>query len=303
MPNFLVVGSTKSGTTSVYNYLQQHPNIYLNRFVKESNFFVEPKTVLGYGPRHFGVNSYGKSLEDYSKLFESVDKNIHSAVGEVCTTYLHFSDNAIPNIKKYLGDPKIVIFLRNPVDRAYSYYMHNVRDGEETNSFEKALELEDERKDKNLWLSYRLKELGNYSYHVEHYLDSFTNVKVIFFEDMQKDMAHTLHDIYDFLGLSYVAVNTKQNYNMSGVPKIRSLHNFVHGNNLVGRAVLKVCSNLFGIRSVNYVKNLVDSLNLEKNKMNDESRTYLEDYYHHDIDKLSDILKIDLHKKWFMPKG
>lgn len=298
MPNFLVVGSTKAGTTSVYNYLLQHPNIFLNKGVKESNFFVQPKAVLGNGPRHFAEDSYGKLLEDYEKLFESVDKNIHSAVGEVCTTYLHFSDNVIPNVKHHLGDPKIIIFLRNPVDRAFSYYMHNVRDGEEKYSFEKALEMEDARKDKNLWLSYRLKELGNYCYDVENYLKNFSDVKVFLFEDMQKDLDRVLSDIFDFLGVKYLEVNTNRKYNISGIPKIRSLNNFVHGNNLVGRIFMKVCEKVFGIRYINNVTSLIDSVNLKKIEMNNDSRNYLEEYYSDDISKLSEVLNIDLNKKW-----
>ncbi|KXJ53071.1 MAG: hypothetical protein AXW17_07100 [Colwellia sp. Phe_37] len=298
LPNFLVVGATKSGTTSIYNYLQQHENIFLNPKVKETNFFIEPKSVLGCGPRFCGKDSYAKNIVDYQKLFYKVDENCHKSVGEVCTTYLHFSAHAIPNIKKYLGDPKIIIILRNPVDRAYSYYMHNVRDGDETLSFEGALDCEAERKKRNLWLSFRLKELGLYSAHVQAYLENFSNVKVVIYEEMREDIAESVNDMVSFLGEKRCPVDISQNYNMSGVPKNRILHNLVHGNNLVFKILLRLVSLFVGIDRVRRFQNSIDKKNLVKVNMKLDTRKELTKYYQEDIGYLSSLINKDLEKIW-----
>jgi len=297
-PNFLIVGATKSGTTSIYNYLQQHSNIFLNKEVKESNFFVEPKSVLGCGPRFCGEQSYGKTIKDYEMLFEEVDISQHKAVGEVCTTYVHFSENSIQNIKKYLEDPKIIVILRNPIERAYSYYMHNIRDGDETLSFEDALDKEDKRIKENLWLSFRLKTLGLYSKHIENYQNSFSNVKVIIYDDMKNNMQKTMDDIFNFLEIDSLNIDTKEKYNISGVPKNRVLHNLIHGNSLFGKLLIRIIKKNFGLKELRKYKNYIDKNNLVKGKMKESTRKELEKYFYNDVKKLSGLLNIDLNQKW-----
>ncbi len=298
LPNFLVVGSTKAGTTSIYNYLQQHASIFLNKEIKESNFFVEPKSVLGCGPRFCGEDSYGKSIEDYVKLFKLVDINKHKSIGEVCTTYIHFSKYTIPNIKKYLGDPKIIIILRNPIERAFSYYMHNMRDGDESLCFEEAIENEGQRIKDNLWLSFRLKTLGLYSKDVENYKGSFSNVKIIIYEDMKDDMQGAMNEIFDFLNIEKIKINTKEKYNISGIPKNRLLHDIIHGHNLFGMIFLKISYKLLNRNKIKNFQNYIDKDNLVKLKMNESVRKKLEKYFYYDVKILSSLLNINLNNKW-----
>jgi hypothetical protein len=302
LPNFLVVGSTKAGTTSLYNYLLQHPQIYLHEAVKETNFFVEPKSILGCGPRFCGERSYGTSLPKYEKLFEDADPLTHKAIGEICTTYLHFSSYCIDNIRKYLDDPKIVIILRNPVERAYSFYMHNVRDGDENLSFEEALTAEDERKKQNLWLSFRLKELGNYYDDVKNYIDNFSNVKILFYEDMKADMETFLTQLYDFLNVDKIQIDTKQKHNISGIPKFKWIHDFIHGNTKIGRKFLRTLRKLIGRKKLRDFQSIIDSYNLKKMKISPKVKKELEKYYKDDIAKLSSLLEVDLFKKWNIQK-
>lgn len=298
LPNFLVVGSTKSGTTSLYYYLKQHPEIYLNEKIKETNFFIEPKDILGNGPRYFGKDSFGTSIQKYSELFSDVDIENQKAIGEICTTYLHFSDYAIPNIKKYLKNPKIIIILRNPVERAFSHYMHNVRDGDENLSFKAALEAEDQRKKKNLWISFRYKELGNYYYHVKNYFDNFTNVKVLFYDNMKKDINLFLEEIYNFLDVSNITVYTDDIYNFSGKPKNRIIHNILHDNKLIFNIMNKGLNIIIGKRNFERLTLFIDKKNLKRKSIEKDLKVYLESYYYEDVRKLSSLLNKDMIKEW-----
>ncbi|HDL01569.1 MAG TPA: sulfotransferase, partial [candidate division Zixibacteria bacterium] len=127
LPNFLIAGASKSGTTSLHSYLKQHPMIFMP--VKESRFFVSEifENLSPKDPRYEHIIKYTIfNYYDYVKLFENV--NNEHAIGEAGTLYLYYYKIAISKIKKYLGNNKIIIILRNPTDRAFSAYMHLLRD-------------------------------------------------------------------------------------------------------------------------------------------------------------------------------
>jgi len=151
LPNFLIVGAPKSGTTSLYYYLKEHPEIYMSK-LKEPHFFSkECKNLPFRGPKDESLGStkyMNLTWEDYQNLFKGAIT--YKAVGEASADYLYYFKCSIKNIKKYLGNPKIIIILRNPIERAFSAYLHMLRDGREYLSFREALHMEEERK-KNNW--------------------------------------------------------------------------------------------------------------------------------------------------------
>ena len=121
----------------LHNYLNQHPDIFMPTFtdeglkVKEPRFLIKEK-VKERLPK--GVWNY----EDYKSLFDNVTNEI--AIGESTVLYLYYYNEAIKNIKKYLGeDVKIIIMLRNPIDRAYSAYSFSSRTHQENQDFKEAL--------------------------------------------------------------------------------------------------------------------------------------------------------------------
>jgi len=297
LPNFLIVGAAKCATTSLYYYLKEHPEIFLPK-VKETNFFVEPKEILGCGPRYCGKDSVGKNFRVYSELYKDVDPMQHKAVGEICVTYLYFYKNAIPNIIRYLGNPKIIIILRNPVDRAYSHYMHNLRDGDEKYSFEQALELEDERIKQNLWCSFHLKSMGYYYNQVKSYKEHFTNVKILLYEDMKKDMHKFLKEIFEFLQVQNIKLDTSRKYNISGIPRIKILHKAVHSNFLLKKLVARSLKVFLSSEKIDSLKNYIVNKNLQKIKMDEQTRLHLNKLYIEDIKKLSKLINKDLIEIW-----
>ena len=143
LPNFLIIGSAKAGTTSLHYYLNQHPEIYMTA-VKEPRFFaLEGKNLNFSGPDKDIINSTSvTTYEEYIALFEEVSSE--KAIGETSPLYL-YSEKAIQRIHHYLPDVKLIVILRNPIDRAFSCYTHLLREGYESLSFADSLKAEEGR--------------------------------------------------------------------------------------------------------------------------------------------------------------
>jgi hypothetical protein len=190
-PNLFIVGAAKSGTTSLYHYLRQHPDVFMPSY-KEPHFFskVKPKPELEVFLKHVS------SEADYLKLFEKTSAKI---IGEASTSYLW--DKETPRrIKQVAPDAKIIIMLRQPVERAFSHYLNNVREAYETRDFHTAI-LEDLQATQKGWgISSLYVDLGYYCEQVKDYLTVFgNNVHIIFFEDFTKDIPNHVEQVFKFL--------------------------------------------------------------------------------------------------------
>jgi hypothetical protein len=137
LPDFIIVGAQKCGTTSLFEYIAQHPNVY------------EPSTKeIGYFDRYYNE----KNIRWYRAQFPSIIRKSYARhirkqpfiTGEASTGYI-LNPHSLKRISQILPRAKIILLLRNPVDRAFSHYQHSVRDGVETLSFAAALDMEEER--------------------------------------------------------------------------------------------------------------------------------------------------------------
>ena len=191
LPNFLIVGAAKSGTTSLFHYLKQHPEVFMPSF-KEPQYLVASK-VRGRVFKNISV------LEDYKGLFEDASQK---AVGEASVFYLYFYKEAIQNIKTILGDDvKIIFVLRNPVDRAFSAYRHVSRNSlTETLSFEEALQEEPGRLERNPKMTPMVmyKDMGLYNDAVQAYKESFKDVHIVLYDDFKKDVEESVRVCFVF---------------------------------------------------------------------------------------------------------
>jgi len=215
LPNFLIVGASKSGTSSLYNYLKEHPEIFMSS-IKEPHFMIAGLIKNSKDPialKRSRKNAID-NIHDYTALFNNVNKE--KAVGEASTGYLFYYEYAIKNIKKYLKNPKIIIILRNPIERAFSAYRHCVRHKFESLSFEDALQDED-RVIENFFnpiMYYR--DMGFYSQQVKSYMDNFSDVKICIFDDFRDKMSLILQDIFKFLDVNIsFTPDLKKKYNVS----------------------------------------------------------------------------------------
>lgn len=294
-PNFLVIGAAKSGTTSLYSYLNQHPQIYMSP-VKEPRFFaLEGKEINYQGPAKVINRKTINSIEEYENLFDNVQDE--TAIGEASTLYL-YHPQAAAKIKQYIPQAKLIAILRNPVERAFSSYQHLVRDGYETLSFEEALNAEKKRIADDYPPLWHYQQRGFYYQQLAQYFTTFPveQIKVYLYEDLINNSNSMLEDIFNFLEVTpNFHPNTTQKMNASGTPKNRVLH----------KIITKI------ITQDNFAKSAVKSLlpkelrqNLYKKvkksnlKQNNTIPNYLaqqlQESYRQDILQLQELLKRDL---------
>jgi len=172
LPNFIIVGAQKSGTTTLYDILAQHNDIYLSS-TKESKFFVDEE-------------KYNRGIEFYSNEYFS-NYNGEKAIGEIDPEYIFFED--VPRRLRYdiSSNLKLIFILRNPVDRAYSHYLMTYKRGWDELSFKEAIKEEPQRIQKDFFSKNHQSYItrGYYSKQIKRYLEYFPikNMHFIIMED------------------------------------------------------------------------------------------------------------------------
>lgn len=294
LPNFLIVGAAKCGTSSLHKYLEQHPEIFMSK-LKEPRFFSSQVTPFPLnGPGDHKVEAwYVKRYEDYVKLFAGT-KN-YRAVGESSVDTLYFYKGTIPVIKKYLGDPKIIILLRNPVRRAFSSYQHLVRDLREDLSFEDGLREEPNRIKNNWELIYHYTAASMYYDSVKAFIDNFTGVKVVLYDDLEKRPQKLLREIFRFLGVDPdYDVNTEIRYNVSGKPKSRWLHRFFSEENMARRLAQPIVRTFLSQETRIRIVQKIQEKNFTRLTISPDTKRKLHQLFEEDIKKLEGLLGKDL---------
>ena len=293
LPNFLIVGAAKSGTSSLHNYLNQHPEVFMPSYNKEVMKVKEPRFLIKDLVQHRLHNGVW-NWEEYKSLFNKVNDEI--SIGESTVLYLYYYKHAIDNIKKYLGENvKIIIMLRNPTDRAYSAFQHVSRGFNEQNSFEEALKIEKGRMDKESSLTPMVmyKEMGLYHDMVRAYKENFKNVHIIFYEDFRDDTEGEIKKIFKFLGLSLsVNIDFVSRHNVGGKrwKNEKMKHVFMKNSPLKSALKKAIPKSLRkGVRD-----KLISASTDKVAPMKENTRVKLNEFFKEDVKKLSDLLNRDL---------
>lgn len=202
IPNFFIVGAPKCGTTALDQYLSAHGDIFMAR--KEMHFFGSDLK--------FGSQFYRRDEKAY--LAEFSECRDQARVGE-CSVWYLFSQTAAKEIKAFNPDARIIVMLREPATMMYSMYNQFLCDGNEhLNTFEEALEAEDDRRAgrrlsrQNYFaqgMAYRA--AARVTDQVKRYFDAFgrDQVQVIIYDDFARDTAGVYRKTLDFLGVSPTA--------------------------------------------------------------------------------------------------
>ncbi len=189
MPNFIIIGAQKAGTSSLYFYLSQHPNIRVSA-TKEIHYYNY------YEPQ-------GRGLGWYKSFFPLKLTSRNQITGEASPYYL-FDENVPPRIKRDLPDVKLIALLRNPIDRAYSAYSMNKRQEnmKDFPTFEGAIANNDMSSEQSVLYLFR----GRYADHIRHWLRYFNRDQFLFIksEEFFQDPKKSLREVYDFLGVEKV---------------------------------------------------------------------------------------------------
>lgn len=202
MPNFLLIGAPKAGTTALYEYLKQHPKIYVSP-VKEPNFFAfEGQKPNFRGPKDDQAWTNKSSiveLANYQQLYADVQNE--KAIGEASTLYLYLPQTP-QRIKHYVPDAKLIAILRHPVERAFSHYLHMRRDGREwLRDFRLAIKSEKQRIHECWSPAWYYQHLGLYSSQIQRYLEVFDRSQIGFFlyDDWRSNPVDFVQSICRFL--------------------------------------------------------------------------------------------------------
>jgi len=200
MPNFLIIGAPRSGTTSLHRYLQEHPEIFMSE-LKELRFFaLEGKQLNFCGPCDHTVNQQSiTNLENYQEQFKGVTNE--KAIGESSPIYLWW-EGVPERIKSYLPDAKLICIFRNPIERAYSDFL-NMRqlNWEPLKDFARALKEEENRIKAGWGPYYYYQRKGFYYSNLERFYRVFPQekIRIYLYEDLRDKPGDLLRDIFRFL--------------------------------------------------------------------------------------------------------
>lgn len=225
LPNFIIAGAAKCGTTSLWHYLSQHPDVFLPRRRKELHHFAaDAVRANASGPGDSrAVEDLCATWDEYVSQFAEAGEQ--RAVGDVSPSYFAYPDSAL-EIRARLGNPRIVLILRDPVQKAFSQYSHLLRDGRETLPFWEALQAEPERRAKGYGALWRYVGGGRYAEPLARFIEVFgrDQILVLFFEDLVRDPAATMRQLFAFIGVDPdVPIDTGGVFNKSGAPRSRRL--------------------------------------------------------------------------------
>jgi hypothetical protein len=199
-PNFFIVGAPKCGTTALYEYLLPHPNIFMAK-VKEPHFFA----------RDMGTYPRIKTLQEYTDLFAASTED-HLRVGEASVYYLR-SSVAIPSIREFNPNARIIAMFRNPVDMVYSLHSQLLYVSEETVAdFETAWRLQERRRrgidvppSIRSPLLVQYEQIGQFGTQTERLLSHFPReqVKLILYDDFAASPRQVYDEVIEFLDIPH----------------------------------------------------------------------------------------------------
>ena len=275
--NTFIVGAPKTGTTSLYYYLNQHTNVCMSS-IKEPNFF-SAKEVNSL----FYKSQIVDEINEYHKLFSQNKKQI---IGEASVSYLFFDE--VPNrIYKYNPKAKIIILLRNPIERALSHYLMDFRLGFCSENFEDIIAQPE------IFPQYyqQYLELGNYFLQLKRYINVFNEnqLSIVFYDDLKSDSQKVMKHIFSFLEIEF------QDLDYSIQNSFLSTSNIFVSELYKFNSLRKIVKSLFPEPFLSLVKSIFFSNN-SKPTFSDSIIKQLNAYYKSDIVELEKLLNKDLSR-------
>jgi len=196
LPDFIICGAQKGGTTALLKYLKQHPQIYMPR--QEMHFF---SWYYDRGERWYAKHfRYNLSLCIY---------------GEKSPSYMYLDAGLVAKrMHETMPSVKLIFMLRDPVKRAYSEYWMLVLNGEEKLPFNEAVWREDRDYLKR----------GFYAQQIREYLKYFgkENIMILISEDFRKNRERRMKEVFDFLGVEHIDLRTPD-VHVGGMPRSKFL--------------------------------------------------------------------------------
>jgi hypothetical protein len=297
MPDFLIIGAAKPGTTSLYHYLGQHPDVFVSP-VKEPNFFAFAGEEVNFqGPKDSqNINAWSTTaLPEYRALFD--EAGAASTVGEASFTSLYVP-GAAERIRRHCPDAKLIALLRDPVDRAYSNFSMNKQANlEPCDEFADALDAEETRIQAGWSPAWHYRRLGFYHSQLAHYYERFPQdqIRVYLFEEFAENTRRVVQDTFDFLGVDPTfEPDVSKQHNRSGIPGFAPLRWLMRSRNPV-RAAARTLTTLKMRKAI--ARRLLD---WTQETASPETARWLRRLYRPDLLALQSLLGRDL-SHWMRP--
>ena len=290
-PNFMCIGAVKSATTSLYEILKQHPLISVSSF-KEPHFFDNSK-------------NYQKGKQWYLKsYFSNIERS--QAIGEFTPTYLSSSLSPKRILATFGSSIKFIVLLRNPIDRAYSHYLHTKRDEYEKLGFIDALINEKDRlnqfnksEDDISFSRFSYAYQGQYAKHINNYLDYFSidQFHFILFDDFITNRKKIIQQILFFLGIEdNYKLDINISSNESSVARSKRVKQLIKNDSIIKRAAKKIIPSLVlrqKIRNIIHASN--NKVQTKTRLLSDERKFVYTNFFEQEIEILEKVLNLNLN--------
>jgi len=291
-PNFFILGAAKAGTTSLCGMLRRHPEIFMTQHKETQFFFNDKKYAKGLD---FYIDSYFSGAQGYSKR------------GEGSPSYFHAPDIVAPRLVSALDSKKLkfVVILRDPVERAWSHYLHRVRVNAEECSFAEALQLEEVRlaRDPSQWVGYYRD--GLYGNLVSRWFDYFEGEQFLFlrYEDLASDWLHSLKAVCLHLDVDPgIEWPKKIVTNQAGVPRSKLFMRLLQQP----RPYMRLLKPVLGEDRIARIRTKLNRLNTcvrPKPLLSVDEERHLRALYSPDITLLEQLLGEDFHSWKLLPEN
>ncbi len=282
LPNLILLGAQKSGSTAVYDWLSQHPDIYGNPAMKDFPFFCDPRY-------------FERGLDWFSNHFKGHRDEAYVLHGYV--HYLFLGHDVAQRLHEYNPDLRLVVLLRNPVERAFSGWLQARKTGNEPNdTFEDAIRADQEGRLSSLrervdrsYLSH-----GRYASQLEHYLRVFPadQLHIALFDDVQNQPLATCRALFDFLRINSDFKPRFNKKNVYGKPRIAAVENLIQRG--IPSATLHKLMPLTLRSRLRQVARSLNTVATNKPEMNAVTREWLQAYYAEELQHLQHLSGLDL---------
>lgn len=311
-PNFFVIGVAKGGTTSLHRYLGQHPEVYLTP-IKETNHFaltdIDETHLHPVYRRDIKLNmdeyvkkgmkepihiAHVKERSHYQALYSKVTSE--TAIGEISNSYI-ISPSAVSAIHQAHPDARIIVMLRNPVLRAWSHYLMNIREGKTTQpDFISKCLIDQESKHTGWGINHQYLALGAYAEQMKRVFEVFDKkqVKWVLYEDFARDPSRILVELAQFLEIEAgFDFEVSQRSNEAGVPVSQALNRA-----LVQSGVLHGLKSLASPKQRAWAKKLIYKGGKSLPEITVKEQAFLEEHYREDVRALSSLLHFNFNAFW-----
>ena len=301
--NLFIVGMPKSGTTALYYFLKEHPDIFMSDW-KEPHFFC--KDIQESSDKYHKKKKYFnfRTLNEYNQLFEKAKGEKY--IGESSTHYI-FSKDAAKEIYKYNKDAKIIVFFREPVDFLHSWHGQMVQEMEERElDFGNALGLETKRRksmkyNPNIRYPEELQysKIVNYSKDLQRFYKVFDkkNIKIVIYEDFKEDNERTYLEIMDFLELSKKFKPKFKKHHVKKSVRFKFIFSIVKSK-YIWKPLKKVLPRKVRRFLLNVFNKTMYKKRNDIKAVDSKLREELMKKYSKEVSELSKLLRVNLEKRW-----